>query len=68
MTDTSGLRLDGVSLRLGMTEVLRDVNLAVTAGELVALIGPSGAGKSSLISVANATVLPTEGVVHLFPR
>ena len=66
MTDTSGLRLDGVSLRLGMTEVLRDVNLAVTAGELVALIGPSGAGKSSLISVANATVLPTEGVVHLF--
>ena len=43
------IRLDKVSLSLGRTEVLRDINLRINAGEVHALVGPNGGGKSSLI-------------------
>jgi subfamily B ATP-binding cassette protein MsbA len=33
------------------TEVLHDINLDVTPGEVIALVGPSGAGKSSLVNL-----------------
>ena len=40
------LHLDGVSLNLGGTPVLRELTLHLAQGEQAALIGPSGAGKS----------------------
>ena len=39
------LRLDGVGVRLGGREVLRDVWMTVHPGEFTGLIGPNGAGK-----------------------
>ena len=44
---------------------LREVNLRIGRGEVVALIGPSGAGKSTLIRCVNRLVQPTSGAVHL---
>ncbi|WP_043364527.1 phosphonate ABC transporter ATP-binding protein [Belnapia sp. F-4-1] len=44
---------------------LREVDLRVDRGEVVALIGPSGAGKSTLIRCVNQLVQPTSGVVRL---
>ncbi|MBC9207103.1 phosphonate ABC transporter ATP-binding protein [Roseomonas aerophila] len=44
---------------------LRDVNLRIGRGEVVALIGPSGAGKSTLIRCVNRLVQPTSGSVRL---
>ncbi|WP_434019728.1 ATP-binding cassette domain-containing protein [Paraoerskovia sediminicola] len=56
----------GVSLRLGGSPVLEDVDLDVRAGEVRALIGPNGAGKSSLLGVLTGDVEPDAGdvVVH----
>ena len=44
------------------TEVhaLRDVDLTVAAGELVAIMGPSGSGKSSLLTIAGSLEDATE--------
>jgi iron complex transport system ATP-binding protein len=46
-------------------EVLRDVDLAAHAGELVALIGPNGAGKSTLLRVLGGLLRPSSGEVTI---
>lgn len=43
------LRVSGLQRRVGATEILRGVDLDVTAGEAIGIIGPSGSGKSSLL-------------------
>ncbi|HXV86066.1 MAG TPA: ATP-binding cassette domain-containing protein, partial [Gemmatimonadales bacterium] len=43
--------------------VLRDVNLTVRRGEIVAIVGPSGAGKSTLLDLLPRFVEPVQGEV-----
>ena len=45
--------------------ILRDVTLALEAGERVALVGPNGAGKSTLLRAFAGTLKPTAGRVLL---
>jgi nitrate/nitrite transport system ATP-binding protein len=45
----------------GRTDVLRDIDLAVEEGELVAIVGYSGAGKSTLVSLMAGLILPDAG-------
>ena len=47
----------------GQVEALRDVNLAVEAGEFVSIVGPSGCGKSTLLSVIAGLEPPAGGIV-----
>ena len=43
------LRVENVSVKIGSDSILRNVNLHVHCGEMVALIGPNGAGKSTFL-------------------
>ncbi len=54
----------GEDAKLG-PRVLHDVNLDITAGEVVALVGPSGAGKTSLCNLVARFYDPTTGSVQL---
>lgn len=47
----------------GKTIVLKDINLQVEAGEILALIGPSGAGKTTLVSTIMRMLKPKHGAV-----
>jgi zinc/manganese transport system ATP-binding protein len=45
------LAVDGVSVRLGGREILRDVRFTIRPGEFAGLIGSNGAGKTTLLRV-----------------
>ncbi|QKV52872.1 ABC transporter ATP-binding protein [Comamonas antarctica] len=62
---TYALELKDLRKRFGKTEIIRGVNLAVEAGERVAIIGPNGAGKSTLFNLISGRFPPSSGEVLL---
>ena len=59
------LELRGVTAGYGRTKVLREIDLTVAAGSVVALLGPNGAGKTTLLRVASGLLSPACGEVRL---
>jgi NitT/TauT family transport system ATP-binding protein len=53
----------GVSLDLGGTAILRDIDLAVARGEVVCIVGASGCGKTSLLRLLAGLLHPTDGQI-----
>jgi putative ABC transport system ATP-binding protein len=48
--------------------ILREIDLAVTPGEAVAVVGASGSGKSTLLAILAGLDTPTAGEVHIEGR
>lgn len=72
---TSPANADGPLIRLrdltkhypngaSMITVLKDVNLMVARGEMIAIMGPSGSGKSTLLYILGLLLSPTLGTYH----
>ncbi len=59
------LELKDVRKSFGRTEIIRGANLAIHAGERIAVIGPNGAGKSTLFNLISGRFAPTSGQVLL---
>jgi iron complex transport system ATP-binding protein len=61
------LRCHGLHVRLGESEVLHGIELALPAGRWTALVGPNGAGKTTLLK-SLAQLLPAQGRIELLGR
>ena len=59
------LELKDLRKNFGKTEIIRGANLAVDAGERVAIIGPNGAGKSTLFNLISGRFGPSSGEILL---
>jgi osmoprotectant transport system ATP-binding protein len=62
------IRFERVSVRFGSTWAVRDLDLEVAEGELLALVGASGSGKTTTLRLVNRLVAATEGVVSVGGR
>ena len=62
-SSTYALEIKDLRKNFGKTEIIRGINLAVNAGERVAIIGPNGAGKSTLFNLISGRFAPTSGEV-----
>ena len=64
MTDKPIISISNLSKTYdGGHQALKNVNLDIEAGEIIALLGPNGAGKTTLISIICGLVSPTAGTV-----
>lgn len=65
LSDAPVLDISGLTVRYGTATVLRDVDLQVKRGQVVALLGANGAGKTTLMRAAAGLVSASAGSVAL---
>jgi len=61
VTATPLVALSGVGVRIGSTQILRDVDLQIGAGEVLGLFGPNGAGKTTMLRLIATLIRPAQG-------
>ena len=61
----SGLSKKYESAGMNPVDALKEVDLSIVQGEMVAVIGPSGSGKSTLLQMMGALDVPTSGGVRI---
>jgi len=61
----NAIELKNLHKSFGKTQIIRGIDLAVKAGERIAIIGPNGAGKSTLFNLISGRFAPTLGEIWL---
>jgi branched-chain amino acid transport system ATP-binding protein len=62
------LTISGLAAGYGATEVLRNIDIAIDPGEIVAILGANGAGKSTLNRTISGVVRATRGTIRFADR
>jgi len=60
-----GIEISNLSTGYGGVAVVRDLDLTVRPGEVVALLGPNGAGKTTTLLTISGLLKPLEGSIHI---
>src|SRR5690349_4774647 len=68
MSSRSIVRLDGVDVYYGKSQILFGVSLDVAEGTTMALLGRNGAGKSTTLKAIAGVVPPRKGTVRILDR
>ncbi|MGH9477677.1 MAG: ABC transporter ATP-binding protein, partial [Terriglobales bacterium] len=63
MSAEPALALERVRAAVAGRTIVREISLAVTSGEMLALVGPSGAGKTTIARLAAGLIAPAAGEV-----
>ena len=59
------IKIEHLSKSFGSLEVLKDINMEINKGEVVAIIGPSGSGKSTMLRCINRLETPSGGTITI---
>lgn len=59
------IRTEGLCIKYGDKDVLKEIDFEVKEGELVSIIGPNGSGKSTLLRAISRCLKPSSGTVYL---
>ena len=62
------LRIDGLGISYGATDVLRDLSFQVEPRQRVGIVGANGSGKSSVLKAISGELQPTRGSIVLAAR
>ncbi|MCF4123174.1 ABC transporter ATP-binding protein [Antribacter sp. KLBMP9083] len=65
VTDSGGIRADGVRRSFGTVHAVADVDLVAEPGRVTALIGPNGSGKTTLLLMLAGLLRPDGGTVRV---
>jgi branched-chain amino acid transport system ATP-binding protein len=65
MSSASVLSLTGLTAGYNGSAVIRDLDLEIAAGEVVALLGPNGAGKTTTLRAVSGIIKPLAGTIRL---
>lgn len=65
MNDLGSIKITDVAVNVGGLQVLHDVNISASKGDLLALLGPNGAGKTTILRTMLGLVKPAKGTVKV---